>query len=57
MMFAEKQGSFLVGAAAACASKTGKIGFIGGVENDLIKKFEAGYTAGAKAVNPDVRSR
>jgi basic membrane protein A len=54
MVFAEEQGSALVGAAAACASKTGKIGFIGGVENDLIKKFEAGYKAGAEAVNPDI---
>ncbi len=53
MVFAEQQGSFLVGAAAACASPSGKLGFIGGVENDLIKKFEAGYVAGAKAVNPD----
>jgi basic membrane protein A len=53
MVFAEEQGSFLVGAAAACASPTGKLGFIGGVENDLIKKFEAGFTAGAQAVNPD----
>ncbi len=54
MTFAEEQGSFLVGAAAAMKSKTGHIGFIGGVENDLIKKFEAGYTAGAKQVNPDI---
>jgi basic membrane protein A and related proteins len=53
MTFAEQEGSFLVGVAAACASKSGKLGFIGGVENDLIKKFEAGFTAGAKAVNPD----
>ena len=53
MVFAEQEGSFLVGAAAACASPTGKLGFIGGVENDLIKKFEAGYIAGAQAVNPD----
>jgi basic membrane protein A len=53
MVFAEQEGSFLVGAAAACASPTGKLGFIGGVENDLIKKFEAGFTAGAKQVNPD----
>src|SRR5262245_22815618 len=53
MVFAEEQGSFLVGAAAACASPTGKLGFIGGVENDLIKKFEAGFTAGAQHVNPD----
>ena len=54
MTFAEEQGSFLVGAAAALKSKSGKIGFIGGVETDLIKKFEAGYVAGAKAVNPDI---
>jgi basic membrane protein A len=54
MTFAEEQGSFLVGAAAALKSETGTIGFIGGVETDLIKKFEAGYTAGAQAVNPDI---
>ena len=54
MTFAEEQGSFLVGAAAAMKSTTGHIGFIGGVENDLIKKFEAGYTAGAKQINPDI---
>ena len=54
LTFAEEQGSFLVGAAAAPKSKTGHIGFIGGVENDLIKKFEAGYVAGAKEVNPDI---
>jgi basic membrane protein A and related proteins len=54
LTFAEEQGSFLVGAAAALKSQTGTIGFIGGVENDLIKKFEAGYTAGATAVNPDI---
>jgi basic membrane protein A len=54
MVFAENEGSALVGAAAACASKTGKIGFIGGVEQALIKKFEAGYIAGAEAVNPDI---
>ncbi|MGA7757753.1 MAG: BMP family ABC transporter substrate-binding protein [Ilumatobacteraceae bacterium] len=54
LTFAEEQGSFLVGAAAALKSQTGTIGFIGGVENDLIKKFEAGYAAGATAVNPDI---
>jgi basic membrane protein A len=53
--FAEHEGSFLVGAAAALKSKTGHIGFIGGQEIDLIKKFEAGYTAGAKYVNPDIK--
>jgi basic membrane protein A and related proteins len=52
--FAENEGSFLVGAAAALKSESGHIGFIGGQEIDLIKKFEAGYIAGAKAVNPDI---
>jgi basic membrane protein A len=54
LLFAEEQGSFLVGAAAALKSETGRIGFIGGQEIDLIKKFEAGYTAGAKYINPDI---
>jgi basic membrane protein A and related proteins len=54
--FREEQGSFLVGAAAALKSDTGKIGFIGGVSGvgGLIERFEAGYVAGAKAVNPDI---
>ena len=52
--FAEHEGSFLVGAAAALKSKANHIGFVGGVETDLIKKFEAGYKAGAKAVNPNI---
>lgn len=54
LVFAEEQGSFLVGAAAALKSQTGTIGFIGGVNMDLIKKFEAGFIAGAKAVNADI---
>jgi len=54
LVFAEEQGSFLVGAAAALKSKTGKVGFVGGVNVPLIKKFEAGYTAGAKAVKADI---
>jgi len=53
--FAAEQGSFLVGAAAALKSTTGHIGFIGGQEIDLIKAFEAGYIAGAKAVNPSIK--
>jgi len=53
LVFAEEQGSFLVGAAAALTSQTGKLGFIGGVEVDLIKKFEAGFVAGATQANPD----
>ena len=53
--FAENEGSYLVGVAAAEKSKSGTIGFVGGVHNDLIKKFEAGYTAGAKAARPDIK--
>jgi basic membrane protein A len=55
MVFAEHEGSYLVGAAAALKSKTGRIGFVGGVEIDLIKKFEAGFAAGAKAAKPDIK--
>ena len=54
MLSAEEQGSFLVGVAAALKSQTGTIGFIGGVEVPLIKKFEAGFIAGAQAANPDI---
>lgn len=54
LVFAEEQGSFLVGAAAALKCGCDKIGFIGGQEIDLIKKFEAGYIAGAKQINPDI---
>ena len=53
--FAENEGSYLVGVAAALKSKAGHIGFVGGVHNDLIKKFEAGYVAGAKATKPDIK--
>ncbi|MEO6999169.1 MAG: BMP family ABC transporter substrate-binding protein [Terracoccus sp.] len=53
--FAEEQGSFLVGAAAALKTKSNHVGFIGGVQTDLIKKFQAGYVAGAKAVKPDIK--
>ena len=54
MLFSEEQGSFLMGVAAALKSETDTIGFIGGVEVDLIKKFQAGYEAGARTVNPDI---
>ena len=54
LVFAEHEGSFLVGAAAALTSETGNIGFVGGVNTPLIEKFEAGYIAGAEAVNPDI---
>ena len=51
LVFAEHEGSFLVGVAAGLKTKSEKIGFIGGVTIDLIKKFEAGFVAGVKAVN------
>jgi len=55
LVFAEEQGSYLVGAAAALKSTTGRIGFVGGCKVDLIAKFEAGYIAGAKAAKPDIK--
>ncbi|HVR32148.1 MAG TPA: BMP family ABC transporter substrate-binding protein [Acidimicrobiia bacterium] len=54
LVFAEEEGSFLIGAAAALKSTTGTVGFIGGVNIDLINKFEAGFVAGARTVNPDI---
>jgi basic membrane protein A and related proteins len=54
LVFAENEGSFLVGAAAALKSKKANVGFVGGVQTPLIAKFEAGYVAGAKAVNPKI---
>jgi basic membrane protein A len=50
--FKEHEGSFLVGALAGLVSKTGKVGFVGGMEVPIIKKFEAGYRAGVKTTNP-----
>lgn len=55
IVFSEQEGSYLAGVVAAKKSKTNHIGFIGGVQTDLIKKFEAGYTAGAKATNPSIK--
>ncbi|GAA3444198.1 BMP family lipoprotein [Planomonospora venezuelensis] len=55
LVFAEHEGSFLVGAAAALKSKKNHVGFVGGVEVPLIKKFEAGFVAGAKAVKSDIK--
>jgi basic membrane protein A len=50
--FKEDQGSFLAGVAAALATKSNKLGFLGGDDVPLIHKFERGFIAGAKAVNP-----
>ncbi|PTV94134.1 nucleoside-binding protein [Rhodobacter aestuarii] len=55
VVFQEEQGSYLVGMMAAMASKTGVVGFVGGMDIPLIRKFECGYAQGAKAANPDVK--
>jgi basic membrane protein A len=52
LKFREEEGAFLVGALAALTSKTGTVGFVGGMDIPLIRKFEAGYTAGARHVCP-----
>ncbi len=54
IIFTEEQGSFLAGYAAALASKTGKVGFVGGKKIPLIEKFEAGFEAGAMTANPAI---
>jgi basic membrane protein A and related proteins len=53
LKFREEQGSFLVGALAALAGGSKKLGFVGGMDFPLIHKFEAGYRAGIRAVCPD----
>lgn len=54
LVFPEHEGSFLVGVAAALKTKTKNVGFIGGVNVPLITKFEAGFEAGVKAVDPSI---
>ena len=53
ILFSEHEGSYLVGVMAAKASKTGKVGFVGGMDIPLIRKFACGYVQGVKSVNPD----
>jgi len=54
VVFASNEGSFLVGALAAGMTETGTIAFIGGMEGPLIEEFEAGYIAGALAIDPEI---
>ena len=54
MLFAEEQGSYLMGVAAALKTTTGTVGFIGGVQTGLIEKFQAGFEAGVAATDADV---
>lgn len=53
VVFNEHEGSYLVGMMAAMASESGTVGFIGGMDIPLIRKFACGYAQGVKAVNPD----
>lgn len=54
LKFKEEEGSFLAGYLAGLVTKTNKIGFVGGQEIPLIKKFYSGYVAGARTANPDI---
>jgi basic membrane protein A and related proteins len=56
IVFKEHEGSFLVGMMAAMASKTGKVGFVGGMDIPLIRRFQCGYEQGAKFVNNKVET-
>lgn len=55
LVFREHEGSYLVGMIAASKSKTGTLGFLGGMDIPLIHKFETGYEEGAKSVNPGIK--
>lgn len=55
VVFKEQEGSYLVGVMAAKAAKSGKVGFIGGMDIPLIRKFACGYVGGAKSVNADAK--
>src|SRR6266550_56075 len=55
LVFKEHEGSYLVGMIAARTSKTGTIGFVGGMDIGLIHRFETGYEEGARAVNPNIK--
>ena len=54
ILFSEHEGSYLVGMLAAMASESGTVGFVGGMDIPLIRKFACGYAQGAKAVSEDV---
>ncbi|MEJ2448593.1 MAG: BMP family ABC transporter substrate-binding protein, partial [Anaerolineales bacterium] len=53
IQFKENEGAFLMGAIAAYMTETGKVGFVGGIETDVVKKFEMGYRAGVMTVDPN----
>ncbi len=55
LVFREHEGSYLVGMIAASKSKTGILGFLGGMDIPLIHRFETGYEEGARSVNPNIK--
>jgi len=55
LVFREHEGSYLVGQIAAAKSKTGVLGFLGGMDIPLIHRFETGYAEGARSVNPNIK--
>ena len=55
VVFKEQEGSYLAGVMAAKASKSGTVGFVGGMDIPLIRKFACGYAQGVKSVNPDAK--
>ena len=55
VVFEEKRGSFLAGALAGLVTKTNTVGFIGGMESSVIKKFETGFISGVRSVNAGAR--
>ena len=55
LVFKEHEGSYLVGILAAMTSRTGMLGFVGGMDIPLIRRFEKGYEEGARSVNPAIR--
>lgn len=55
LLFEEHEGSFLVGYIAALKSKTAKVGFVGGMDIPLIRRFAMGYSAGVKYANPKAK--
>ena len=55
VLFKEQEGSYLAGVAAALMTKSKKIGFVGGMESDVIERFEAGFLEGVKAVDPSIK--
>ena len=54
LMFEEHEGAYIIGAIAALSTKTGKVGFVGGMDVPLIRRFEMGYETGAKKNNPQI---